>query len=44
MKRVLLWADVVATFVLVGVAWRFAPHNGVFYSGLALTAVCMTSL
>ncbi len=40
-KRLLLWADVVATFVLVGVAWRFAPHNGVFYSGLALTAVCV---
>jgi protein-S-isoprenylcysteine O-methyltransferase Ste14 len=40
-KNVLLWGDVFATFVLVGVAIRFAPHNATFYSGLALTAVCL---
>ena len=41
MKRALLWFDVAATLVLVGLAFRFGPRTGYFYAGLGLTAVAM---
>ena len=41
MKRALLWFDVVATLVLVALAWRYGPRTAWFYGGLALTAVTM---
>ena len=41
MKRALLWFDVVATLVLVALAFRYGPRTGYFYAGLGLTAVAM---
>jgi protein-S-isoprenylcysteine O-methyltransferase Ste14 len=40
-KRALLWFDVVATLVLVALAFRYAPRTGYFYAGLGLTAAAM---
>jgi protein-S-isoprenylcysteine O-methyltransferase Ste14 len=40
-KRALLWADVVATLVLVALAFRYGPRTVYFYAGLGLTAVAM---
>ena len=41
MKRALLWLDVVATLVLVALAFRYGPRTGYFYAGLGLTALAM---
>jgi protein-S-isoprenylcysteine O-methyltransferase Ste14 len=40
-KRALLWFDVVATLVIVGLAARFAPRTAWFYAGLGLTAAAI---
>jgi protein-S-isoprenylcysteine O-methyltransferase Ste14 len=40
-KRALLWADVVATLVLVALAFRYGPRTVYLYAGLGLTAVTM---
>jgi protein-S-isoprenylcysteine O-methyltransferase Ste14 len=40
-KRALLWLDVVATLVLVALAFRYGPRTGYFYAGLGLTALAM---
>ena len=41
MKRALLWFDVVATLVLVALAFGYGPRTGYFYAGLGLTALAM---